>query len=248
MRKAISLFLALLMCLSLCACASETPNEEQNTTPPIETEPTETEPNFVEELTFGVWKKTLMSRMTLVFNKDGSGTMTSRNGASNTFNWRLNDSTISVITENNVEYTYTVDESKDYARILADDGLAYVKQANYDQERKEEQDRLAAEAVEIDWETIYNEYSANEVSAKAKYKGQPVKFKAIPANISEYGFQIFRRTSKSTGYMSVGMDSDLIASINRDAAYTFVGFLDGGYSFLSVAGTFVIEEHLPSNK
>lgn len=243
MKKTLSLLLALVMCLSLCACAgsNDEVNSETTTTAESSEITVETEPNYTEELTFGVWKKTLMERMTLSFNQDGSGTMTAINGSSCTFNWRMSDSTISVVTETNQEYTFTVDESKGYVRILTDDGLAYVKQANYIQERQDEIDRLTAEAIEIDWETIYNDYDANEVNAQAKYMGQPIKFQATPLNISSSFFDIFRSTSKATGLMTVYMDSDLIASLNGDNEYTFVGFLDGGYSFLKVAGVFVVE-------
>ena len=234
MKKALSLLLALVMCLSLCACGNTQTMEEKQPSG-------ESTPDFVEELTFGVWKKTLMSKATLVFNENGSGTMTFINGSSNSFDWRMNDSTISIITEHNQEYTYTVDVSKEYTRIIADDGLAYVKEANYDIERAEETKRLSAEAIEIDWETIYNEYSDNEVSAKEKYKGKPIKFTASPANISSNRFDIFRKTSKATGFMTVYMDSDYIATLDGDKGYTFVGFLNGGYTFLSVAGAFVAE-------
>ncbi len=67
------------------------------------------------------------------------------------------------------------------------------------------------------------------------------KFTAGVFNVSSYGFDVFRKTSKVSGYMSVGMDSDLLAQLDSHGNYTFVGFLQGGYSDLNIACTFVAE-------
>jgi len=236
MKKLMALLLTLVMCLSLCACSSGGATATESTTPA--TEPTI---DLTEELTFGLWKKTLMNRATLLFNEDGTGTIGYRNGSSAKMQWRLQDTSLTVINENNAEYLFTIDSSKEYLRILDEEGFAYVKEANYTAERDAAMEKYAAEATEIDWETVFNEYFENEVRAKAKYAGQPIKFTAGVFNVSSYGFDVFRKTSKVSGYMSVGMDSDLLAQLDSHGNYTFIGFLQGGYSDLNIACTFVAE-------
>ena len=233
MKKAISLLLALVMCLSLCACGGG------NDTPKTTEAPTETTPDYTEELTFGLWKKVLMNRATLMFNEDGTGTMSFFNGGSNTFKWKMSGTTISVITEHNKEYTYTIDSAKGYTRLITDDGLPYVKETYYDAERTEVMANMSAEAVEVDWETVVCAYKDNEVKAQQTYENKPIKFTASPANISSNSFDLYIKTTLKSGFVSVYMDSDLIASLDGDTTYVFVGCIID--SNLRIAGAFVAE-------
>ena len=233
MKKALSLLLALVLCLSLCACGGG------NNTPKTTKAPTETATDFTKELTFGLWKKVLTNSATLLFNEDGTGTMSFFKGGSNTFKWQMSGTTISVITEQNKEYTYTVDSSKGYYRLLTDDGLSYVKETNYNAERQEVITQLSADAVEVDWETVVRDYKDNEVKAQQTYQNKAIKFTASPANISDKMFDIYIKTTLKSGFISVYMDSDLIASLDSDSTYVFVGYIVN--SNLQIAGAFVAE-------
>lgn len=221
-KKILSIVLLVAMCISLCACG-------------------EKKSDFTEELTSGVWKKVLMNKGTLMFNEDGTGKMTTDIGAPTDFKWKVNDTTISIVTNANKEYNYIVDNSKEYPRLLTDDGLSYVKDVNYSEEREEQVERLLSEATVADWETIVNDYYENEVSADEKYFGKPVIFSGTPANIDNGYFHVYRETSKSNGYMYVYMDEDYVSQLDNNKEYNFVGFIDG-YLGVSVKGAFVVEE------
>ena len=96
MKKAISLLLALVLCLSLCACEGgndtpeTTPNAENETTPHFEEKEVTEEPEIGKEI-LGEWYSVKSTAIiTLTFNEDGTG-VHNLEGAETAFTWKYDE-------------------------------------------------------------------------------------------------------------------------------------------------------------
>jgi len=202
-------------------------------------EPEETkEPDFSEELTFGVWKRVLVHHRSFSFYEDGTGT----ENPGDSFKWRMSGTTISLVTSENEEITMTADYSKGYARLVTTDGFVYVKEENYIAEREDVISQLSAQADvdnwESDWFTMINDARANPSKAAQDYMGKLITFVAVCPilNDGDINFGVM-----NTEIMA-SMDTDMIATLDSDKTYTCMGYIDflDPY-FVFISHCFIVE-------
>lgn len=205
-------------------------------------EPEETkEPDFSEELTFGVWKRVLVHHRSFSFYEDGTGT----ENTGDSFKWRMSGTTISLVTSENEEITMTADYSKGYARLVTTDGFVYVKEENYIAEREDVISQLSAQADvdnwESDWLTMINGFRANPSKAEQDYVGKLITFVAECPIINDGDINFGVMSTPNTVIMA-SMDTDMVATLDSNKTYTCMGYIDfvDPY-FVFISHCFIVE-------
>lgn len=227
MNKVVSLILALMMCLSLCACGGDNSRG-----------------SF---LTKTEWKDVGDESTTYTFKKDGTGTYKKRDTT-----WELSENRLSVSYQGNGVITREFDVIENgTAKIIIECPNNFVgsdilvSADNYEAECKSTREFLLNTAEVLDWESVHAEIRENAARAAATYTGKIVKWTAKVYEIEDYYCQM---ATEQQGYMPVNaikveMSSKELIKFNKFDEITVVGILELDSSFsYRMTGAFVVEK------
>ena len=88
-------------------------------------------------------------------------------------------------------------------------------------------EKMEKDAISIEFESLFQEYSDNAAAAEIKYKDQPLKFTATVATIDSFRFEFWVDTTIRSGFITVKMDKKDLANLIKGKTYTFVAYYDG---------------------
>lgn len=217
MKKTISLLLALVMCLSLCACGggnSDTPETTEAASP-------------TSFLTSMSWKGTdgFNSELRANFLEDGTGTY---NG--NECTWEMYDGIVSVSYQAQygqanldfevIEYSGVTMLRGSYTFLLPAEG--------YKEACVAKQEYMLSVAEELNWTEAHNLKLDNGAKAKLEYEGKIVKWTATVYEIDSIYAMMSDRYEDGwpVNSINVYMDTEELVKLNSLQEYTIVGILD----------------------
>lgn len=229
MKKVISLILALVMCLSLCACGGGTGTSEELF------------------LTKNEWKDIGDTECIFTFKKDGTGTFS---GKSTT--WNLSENKLSVSYQGSTK-TMTLEFDiieNGTAKVLIEcpndiiGARILVDSNNYESECKNTKDYLLSQAEVLDWEKTYNEILANSARASKEHSGKIVKWTAKVFDIFDDFCIMSDRESRYTPVnpIHVHMCEDELIKFDMFDEITVVGILELSDNNYKITGAFVLED------
>lgn len=232
MKKTISLILALVLCLSLCACSGG------------ETEKVPAEVDELAFLTEATWGKVFDGKTKLKFAEDGTGTYSDKE-----LTWEMWDgavvfrytSTSYYGNTSLIEVTCNIIEHNGI-KMLVSDGAIYVPGTNFKEGCAAAKEYMISVAEELNWADAYAQYQSNAARAEAEYDGKIVKWTATIFEISESSCRMANETYNGLALNAVDvyMDTEELVKLDKDQEVTVIGFMDVG-SFSHIFCGFVVE-------
>lgn len=226
MKKALSMLLALVMCLSLFACGGSNDSKFL----------------FEDE-----WKDTLGGLRTISFNKDGSGKY-----ASYDMEWILKDDTVRISyvmqSYDGTDIAETIELSvakigESIRLISSGDFSIYVPVSKYDEMCPITRRELIASTPTLDLNEMSKDLEENKAKAAQKYDNKLYIVKISAYNIEIDHIDYMYQTNNGISSIDIWLPRDVLASLDKGDELCVLGRLSNVSFFPALFDSFIVDEY-----
>ncbi len=224
MKKVLSLLLAFVMCLSMCACGGEVDQTETPNTPVETPEKPEKAPamSFEDLIVSDKWVDAYASGNEVVytFSEDGSATIRERTKGT----WSIeNDEVIFDYEDTDDTLVFSIVE-KDSIMLLERGNKCYSRTSDLETVRPILRSEREKNAPTLDYNEYLKANSENALKAKEEYNGQVFKYTGIVVGIEDSSCKIGSSNSAGTVVeMTVSLSKSELMELSKGDIITFVG-------------------------